>query len=227
MRIIVILIIIGIGIWVVHNDSNGVQVYQSPTNSSSVHQWKSIENLQASEPTIPAKVKLKNPIPANPSGDFTATLRRILVDKKISMALPNTDQPKPDKTNYLKAFESYTERLQQIPPLERSYYWQAGCGPFSVGRVHQGRKSFAVLAASMNVPKCSLQQGEYTSYSPIRSNLSLDATFGAAGKVVNSSLLSYDSAGIHYFYKDGLKASSRGEGTPQFGISLNVIVPTN
>ncbi len=42
-----------------------------------------------------------------------------------------------------------------------------------------------------------------------------------------SSLLSYDSAGIHHFLKDGLKASARGEGTPQLGISLTVTVPTN
>lgn len=140
------------------------------------------------------------------------------------------------RTNYFHALPSkkvtkihnlYSPPLRINPMEYAGTYWQAGCGSWTVGRIHQGSRAFFTAGAGWSFPRCSFQKGVLKSKALVHSGISINGTAGGLFlPVVNKSFASYTSKGFNYFVKDGLRTESIGKGSPQLGLGLSLTIRT-
>jgi hypothetical protein len=106
-------------------------------------------------------------------------------------------------------------------------YWQAGCGAWTIGRIHQGSIAFFTVGAGWSFPRCSYQKGVLRSKGLVQSGISINGTAGGLfWPVVNKNFASYTRKGFKYFVKDGLTTESVGRGSPQLGLGLSLTIRT-
>ncbi len=114
-------------------------------------------------------------------------------------------------------------------PIEQSVYWQAGLGPVSFQRTHQGNRNFATFGIGLSWPAFSIQTGRLASTERMSSGITpLSVSFGAVAVVNGHYTLNVDEPPMSRTRPPVISVvDSTGIGSPQISIGPSITIPTN